>query len=106
MPTQEINAAFVTDIMERLYSQRPHMERLGGGVNMHVYAASFGDGAEDKVIKLAGEGQWKPWAVLDEEAVMRALCKQGISEVPEADKITSGFCPLRPNNCRAADRHK
>ncbi len=83
--TQEINESFVVDIMERLYSRRPRVKRLGGGVNMHVYAVSFGDETEDKVIKLAGEGGWKPWAVLDEEAVMRALRRTGISEVPEIE---------------------
>lgn len=84
--TQEIDEAFIAAIMERLYRQRPsYVERLGGGVNMHVYAASFGDTQEDRVIKLAGEGRWKPWAILDEEAAMRALREQGILEVPEIE---------------------
>jgi hypothetical protein len=81
-PIQEITESTVIEIIERLYSQRPKLERLSGGVNMPVYAFRFKNEAEERVIKLPGPAQWKPWALLDEQAAMRALREQGIVEVP------------------------
>lgn len=84
--TQEVNEVFVAELMTRLYHRRTvTVERLKGGVNMHVYAVNFDDEKEDRVIKLAGQARWQPWALLDEEAVMRALRKQGIHEVPDIE---------------------
>jgi hypothetical protein len=84
-PIQPITDATVIEIIERLYNRRPTLERLSGGVNFPVYAVSFGDEREDRVIKLAGVDQWRPWALLDEIAAMRALRKEGIVEVPEIE---------------------
>lgn len=84
-PIQEVTEATVIEIIERLYQQRPKVERLSGGVNFPVYAFSFGDESAAWVIKLAGVDQWRPWALLDEIAVMRALREQGFVEVPEIE---------------------
>lgn len=81
-PIQPVTETTVSEIIERLYNQRPRLERLSGGVNYPVYAVSFDDGSEDRVIKLAGVDQWRPWALLDEIAAMRALREAGIVEVP------------------------
>jgi hypothetical protein len=84
-PIQPVTDATVVEIIERLYNQRPHLERLTGGVNYPVYAFSFADGREERVIKLSGVDQWRPWALLDEIAAMRALRSAGIVEVPEIE---------------------
>lgn len=84
--TPVVTDTTILEIAERLYNRRPHVERLSGGVNMHVYALGFGDPAQDRVIKVAGTDRWQPWAVLDEIAAMRALRGQGIHEVPEIEK--------------------
>lgn len=35
--TQDINAGFITSVMERLYHRRPsHVERLNGGVKLSM----------------------------------------------------------------------
>lgn len=81
-PIQPVTEATVSEIIERLYNQRPRLERLSGGVNYPVYGVSFDDGSEERVIKLAGVDQWRPWALLDEIATMRALREAGIIEVP------------------------
>lgn len=81
-PIQPVTEATVLDIIERLYQRRPRLERLSGGVNFPVYAFSFGDETTERVIKLAGVDQWRPWALLDEIAAMRALREAGIVEVP------------------------
>jgi hypothetical protein len=88
---QEITDSLVVEILAQLYGRRPAVERLGGGtnlskgVNMQVYAARFGADLADRVIKLPGEGRWKPWALLDEQLVMRALRDEGIPEAPEIE---------------------
>ena len=84
-PIQPVTEATVLDIIERLYQRRPRLERLSGGVNFPVYAFSFGDETTERVIKLAGVDQWRPWALLDDIAAMRALRKQGLVEVPEIE---------------------
>lgn len=84
--TVEINDAAVLAIAEQLYRQRPEVERLSVGVNMHVYALAFAEPTPERVIKLAGAETWKPWAVLDEIAAMRALRREGIHEVPEIER--------------------
>ncbi len=77
----------VRALVAKLYGRSPvSVERIGDGVNMLVYAAQFGGELGNKVIKMAGEGDWKPWAVLDEQAVMRALRDEGVYEVPEIEK--------------------
>lgn len=81
-PIQPVTETTVSEIIERLYNQRPRLERLSGGVNYPVYGVSFDDGHEERVIKLAGVDQWRPWALLDEIAAMRALREAGIIEVP------------------------
>lgn len=74
------------DLFTKLYGQPPiTVELIGDGVNMRVYAAHFAGGLPDKVLKMAGDGDWKPWAVLDEQAVMRALRDEGVVEVPEIE---------------------
>ncbi len=71
----------------RLYGQPPlAVEPIGDGVNMLVSAAQFGSELGDKVLKMAGEGDWKPWAVLDEQVVMRALRDEGMHEVPQIER--------------------
>jgi len=84
-PIQPVTDATIIEIIERLYNQRPQVERLSGGVNFPVYAFSFGDDKEARVIKLAGVDQWRPWALLDEIAAMRALRAAGVVEVPEIE---------------------
>lgn len=84
-PIQPVTDATVIEIIERLYNQRPQVERLSGGVNFPVYAFSFDDDSEERVIKLAGVDQWRPWALLDEIAAMRALRGAGMVEVPEIE---------------------
>lgn len=84
-PIQPVTEATVLDMIERLYKRRPRLERLSGGVNFPVYAFSFGDESSARVIKLAGVDQWRPWALLDEIAAMRALREQGLVEVPEIE---------------------
>jgi Phosphotransferase enzyme family len=56
--------------------------RIGDGVNMCVYAARLADDPVERVMKMAGDDDWKPWAVLDEQAVMNALRDEGVLEVP------------------------
>ncbi|NJM40402.1 MAG: phosphotransferase [Anaerolineae bacterium] len=85
MFNQNITAEYVAELMEHLYRHHLSIEVLSGGVNMRVFKASFGEKLEDRVIKFAGDGDWKPWAVLDEQVVMRTLREEGISEVPEIE---------------------
>lgn len=84
-PIQPVTDATVIDIIERLYNGHPSIERLSGGVNFPVYAFHFGDETTERVIKLAGVDQWRPWALLDEIAAMRALREAGLLEVPEIE---------------------
>lgn len=84
-PLQPVTDRTVIDIIERLYNRRPSLEQLSGGVNFPVYGFSFGDETEERVIKLAGVDQWRPWALLDEIAAMRALRQEGLVEVPEIE---------------------
>lgn len=85
VPIPAATEVMVIEIVERLYNRRPRVERLGGGVNMPVFAFQFDDEAEERVIKLAGTDRWKPWALLDEQAAMRALREAGLVEVPEIE---------------------
>lgn len=84
-PIQPVTETTVNEIVERLYNQRPRLEGLSGGVNFPVYGFSFADSREAWVIKLAGVDQWRPWALLDEIAAMRALRSAGLVEVPEIE---------------------
>ncbi len=85
-PFRDVNPSMHA-LFAKLYGQPPvTVEPIGDGVNMQVYAVHFAGGLPDKVIKMAGEGAWKPWAVLDEQAVMRALRDEGVAEVPEIER--------------------
>lgn len=84
-PIQEVTDATVIEIIERLYQRQPRLEQLRGGVNMPVFGFTFADDRAERVIKLAGAASWKPWALLDEQAAMRALREQGLVEVPEIE---------------------
>lgn len=84
-PIQAVTETTVIEIIEQLYGRRPTIERLSGGVNFPVYAFSFSGETAERVIKLAGVDQWRPWALLDEIAAMRALREAGMVEVPEIE---------------------
>ena len=92
LPPPEITDETITNILAQLYDQRPtSVWRLSGGSNhsgggnMHVYAASFPGNLEDRVIKLAGAEVWKQWTILEEQAVMGALRREGLTEVPTVE---------------------
>lgn len=85
-PNWDINSSLPA-LFAQLYGKPPiTVTPTGDGVNMLVYAARFDGELGDKVIKMAGADDWKPWAVLDEQAVMRALRDEGLHEVPEIEK--------------------